>query len=64
MAGCKHGLTEALHTSMQDKLTNQPRGCAFVSYGTKEEAELAIQKLDKQAFLPGALSPLEVRRLP
>lgn len=45
----------------QDKLSNQPRGCAFVSYGTKQEAELAIQHLDKQAYLPGALCPLEVR---
>ncbi len=46
---------------MQDKLTNQPRGCAFVSYGARSEAELAIQHLDKQAHLPGALCPLEVR---
>jgi len=32
-----------------------------VSYGERSEAELAIQHLDKQAHLPGALCPLEVR---
>lgn len=41
-------------------VTNQPRGCAFVSYATKTEAELAIQKLDRQLHLPGALCPIEV----
>lgn len=45
---------------LKDKVTGQPRGCAFVSYATKEEAEMAIQRLDRQVHLPGALSPLEV----
>ncbi len=46
---------------LKDKVTGAPRGCAFVSYGTKEEAENAIARLDRQVHLPGALSPLEVR---
>lgn len=46
---------------LKDKVTGQPRGCAFVSYATKEEAELAITRLDRKLHLSGALSPLEVR---
>jgi CUG-BP- and ETR3-like factor len=45
---------------LKDKVTGQPRGCAFVSYATKEEAEAAIAALDKGVHLPGALCPLEV----
>eukprot|EP00775_Hariotina_reticulata_P001643 gene1644-1985_t len=46
---------------LKDKMTGQPRGCAFVSYATKVEAEVAIQSLDKGVHLPGALCPMEVR---
>lgn len=46
---------------LKDKVTGQPRGCAFVSYATREEAEAAIQHLDRRVQLPGALSQLEVR---
>lgn len=46
---------------LKDKTTGQPRGCAFVSYATREEAEAAIQHLDRRVQLPGALSKLEVR---
>lgn len=46
---------------LNDKATGQPRGCAFVSYASKAEAETAIARLDRQVHLPGALSPLEVR---
>ncbi len=46
---------------LKDKFTAQPRGCAFVSYGTREEAEAAISRLDRQVHLPGAALPLEVR---
>lgn len=46
---------------LKDKVTGQPRGCAFVSYATKEEAEAAIAALNKGVHLPGALCPMEVR---
>ncbi|KAF6260316.1 hypothetical protein COO60DRAFT_909475 [Scenedesmus sp. NREL 46B-D3] len=46
---------------LKDKVSSQPRGCAFVSYATKEEAEAAIRALDKGVHLSGALCPLEVR---
>jgi phosphoinositide-3-kinase regulatory subunit 4 len=46
---------------LKDKVTGQPRGAAFVSYGTREEAEAAIKALNnQQVHLPGALRPLEV----
>ena len=45
---------------LKDRVTGQPRGCAFVSYATREEAEAAIAKLDRKLHLTGALSPLEV----
>lgn len=45
---------------MKDKPTGQPRGCAFVSYATKQEAEAAIAALNKGVHLPGALCPMEV----
>lgn len=47
---------------LKDKVTGQPRGCAFVSYATKEEAEAAIGALNKGVHLPGALCPMEVGR--
>jgi RNA recognition motif-containing protein len=49
---------------LKDKITGQPRGCAFVSYATKEEAARAISSLDRTLHLPGALCPLEVRYSP
>jgi RNA recognition motif-containing protein len=45
---------------LKDKVTGQPRGCAFVSYATKDEAEAAISALNKGVHLPGALCPMEV----
>ena len=45
---------------LKDKSTGAPRGCAFVSYATQEEAEEAIATLDRKIHLPGALCPLEV----
>jgi CUG-BP- and ETR3-like factor len=45
---------------LKDKAIGQSRGCAFVSFATKEEAEEAISKLDRQVHLPGAFSSLEV----
>jgi RNA recognition motif-containing protein len=47
---------------LKDKVTGQPRGCAFVSYATREEAEAAIRHLDRRVQLPGALNKLEVRQ--
>jgi RNA recognition motif-containing protein len=45
---------------LKDKVTGQPRGCAFVSYATKDEAAAAIASLNKGVHLPGALCPMEV----
>ncbi|KAI8465632.1 MAG: hypothetical protein J3K34DRAFT_487277 [Monoraphidium minutum] len=47
--------------TLKDKVSGEPRGCAFVSYGTREEADAAIAHLDRRVTLPGAPSPLEVR---
>ncbi|GBF91355.1 hypothetical protein Rsub_04095 [Raphidocelis subcapitata] len=46
---------------MRVKATGQPRGSAFVSYATQEEAEAAIRHLDRRIRLPGADGDLEVR---
>jgi CUG-BP- and ETR3-like factor len=46
---------------LRDQVTGQHRGCAFVSYATQDEAENAIETLDRKLQLPGALSFLEVR---
>jgi hypothetical protein len=46
---------------LRDQVTGQHRGCAFVSFATQEEAEFAIECLDRKLQLPGALSLLEVR---
>ncbi len=46
---------------LRDQVTGQHRGCAFVSYATQDEAEFAIESLDRKLQLPGALSLLEVR---
>ncbi len=46
---------------LKEKASGQPRGCAFVSYATREEAEAAIRHLDRRVQLPGAASHLEVR---
>jgi RNA recognition motif-containing protein len=46
---------------LRDRITGAPRGCAFVSFATREEAELAVARLDRRVHLPGAMSPLEVR---
>ena len=45
---------------LKDKRTGLNRGCAFVSYALKSEAEAAIAKLDRKIHLTGALCPLEV----
>lgn len=46
---------------LRDKASGQSRGCAFVSYGTREEAQQAIDLLNEALQLPGSLCPLEVR---
>jgi len=43
------------------KNSGQSRGCAFVSYGTEEEAKRAIDLLDRKVQLMGASIPMEVR---
>lgn len=45
---------------LKDKVSGQPKGCAFVSYATEGEAERAIAELDRKIQLPGASSPMEV----
>lgn len=45
---------------LKDKVSGQPKGCAFVSYATEAEAERAIAELDRKIQLPGASSPMEV----
>jgi hypothetical protein len=47
---------------LKDKATGQPRGCAFVSYAAREEAEAAVAHLDRRVQLPGAAGKLEVGR--
>lgn len=46
---------------LKDKITGQPKSCAFVSYATQAEAERAIEMLDRKHQLPGASSMMEVR---
>lgn len=45
---------------LRDRTTGLSRGCAFVSYESKQQADAAIEKYDHQLQLPGALCPLEV----
>ncbi|GMH38098.1 hypothetical protein BSKO_05982 [Bryopsis sp. KO-2023] len=46
---------------LKDKVSGQPKGCAFVSYATEAEAKKAIAELDRKIQLSGASSPMEVR---
>lgn len=39
------------------------KGCGFVLFESKEDAERAINALDKSVTLPGQLQPMEVGRL-
>lgn len=47
-------------TVIRDKNTGGHRGCAFLTYCTKESAEKAIEGLHNQMKLPNAQNPLQV----
>ena len=44
-----------------DRMSNRPRGFAFVTMSTPEEMQNAIQSLDKQDFMGRALAINEAR---
>lgn len=46
---------------MVDKPTGKSKGCAFVCYNSKQEAERAIQNMDRKVTLPSGVRALEVR---
>lgn len=46
---------------MRDLATNQGKGCAFVKMAYKEQAHLAVSRLDGKQILAHATRPLEVR---
>lgn len=46
---------------LKQKGVGTSRGCAFVSYATREEAQAAIDGKNQQITLPGANGLLEVR---
>lgn len=45
---------------LRDSVTGTSRGCAFAVYDSKQHAEEAIDKLNKQLTLPGGTQPMEV----
>ncbi|EFA77718.1 RNA-binding region RNP-1 domain-containing protein [Heterostelium album PN500] len=47
---------------IKDKRTNVPKGCAFISFSTKEEADLAINTVNSSnQFLGDVTKPLQVK---
>eukprot|EP00636_Phaeomonas_parva_P011998 CAMPEP_0118876814 /NCGR_PEP_ID=MMETSP1163-20130328/17352_1 /TAXON_ID=124430 /ORGANISM="Phaeomonas parva, Strain CCMP2877" /LENGTH=396 /DNA_ID=CAMNT_0006812455 /DNA_START=10 /DNA_END=1197 /DNA_ORIENTATION=- len=53
---------DVLHINvLRDKVSGLHRGCCFVTYSTREEAEAAIEALHNKVKLVGALNPLQVR---
>lgn len=46
---------------LRDRATNTHRGCGFVIFSTREEAERAISSQNTRAVLPGATSPMQVK---
>jgi len=46
---------------IRDKNTGQHRGCAFVSFANREDAETCQAELHNRFALPGAKRPLQVR---
>ena len=53
---------DVLHINvLRDKVSGIHRGCCFVTYSTREEAEAAIEALHNKVKLVGALNPLQVR---
>lgn len=48
-------------TVIRDKATGLHRGCAFLTYTTKEAADQALEALHNKVKLPNAQNPLQVR---
>lgn len=47
---------------IKDKRTNQPKGCAFINFSTKEEADLAINTINSSnRYLENMNKPLQVK---
>lgn len=46
---------------IRDKATGHHRGCAFLTYTTKQAADIALDNLHNKLKLPGAQNPLQVR---
>jgi len=46
---------------IKDKASGEHRGCAFVKFATKEEADAAIAGLHGQTTLPGMSNPIQVK---
>ncbi|CAK9869743.1 unnamed protein product [Sphagnum jensenii] len=46
---------------IKDKLTKQSRGCCFLTYTTKQEADNAIEIFHNKRTLPPVTSPLQVK---
>lgn len=47
---------------MRDKVTNAPKGCAFVVFADDQEATLACENLNEKVTLPGARRTLIVNK--
>jgi CUG-BP- and ETR3-like factor len=46
---------------IRDRATGQSKGCAFLTYTTREEADAAIASFHNQHTLPGMSSPIQVK---
>ena len=56
----KYGAMEDV-TIIRDKHTGQHRGCAFVTFISKEQAELCEEEMHNQFTLPGGKRPVQIR---
>jgi len=56
----KYGAMEDV-TIIRDKHTGQHRGCAFVTFISKEQAELCEEEMHNQFTFPGGKRPVQIR---